>query len=153
MFSVGLAILIADPVLSSCKNNNTVLVIEFKANKPMITILISHFNLLNLSLWLFEINTGPIVMLAISVTVTSITQYELILYIQYFINLSEILIVAQLVRGRELSILNTFDWLVCCGQSILEFGWDGLCRLYLDGLCRLNLDGLCRLYWDGLCRL
>ncbi len=61
MHRVGLTRAISNPVVISLKNNCTVVGIDLETMKNLIVWVIPNFDLLDFSLWLVDLNEGPLV--------------------------------------------------------------------------------------------
>ena len=61
MHYVGLTRIISNPVVISLKNNCTVVGIDLETMKYLIVWVIPHFDFLDFSLWLVDLNEGPLV--------------------------------------------------------------------------------------------
>jgi hypothetical protein len=122
MHCVGLVILISNPVVSSLKDNCTVLGVKLEAPQILIAWPIADLDLGDLSLWLLDIQAAPIVFESSSGTTSAVSQNELILAVEYFINSDQLVVVVELIDRREVSVLlAVFEWHVRITESALEF--------------------------------
>ena len=96
----------------------------------MIAWVIPDLNLANLSLWLVDLDAGPVVFTSFRATISTILESELILGIEYFIDSDQVVIVVELVNGWEVSVLLVaLDWHVRIGLFVHELG--ALSREYI----------------------
>ena len=82
---------------------------------------ISDLDLFILSIWIVYFSAAPVIALSFCVAISTITQSELVLKIEYFIDRNKIIIVVELVDGWKVSVLLALDWLVRISESVREF--------------------------------
>ena len=83
---------------------------------------IPDLDLADLSLWLVDINAGPVVCFSFCATISTILQSELVLVIiEYFIERNNIVVIIELVDCWEVSVLLALDWQVRIRKSVSEF--------------------------------
>ncbi len=94
---VGL-VFMSNPVETSLKNNYTGLSIELETYYHLIFRIIPHLDLADLSLWLADLDAGPVIVRSLGATIGTIPQSELVLKLVCFIHGDKVIVVA-LERG------------------------------------------------------
>ena len=83
---------------------------------------IPDLDLGDLSLWLVDINAGPVVAYTFCATISTILQSELVLIMEYFIERNNIVVIIELVDCWEVSVLlAAIEWPGRSGESVSHF--------------------------------
>ena len=120
MHRVRLQANVSEPIVSSLQENGAILVEEFEAPKALIARSVAHLDLPYL-LWLRELDAGPAVFRSPRAAASSIPQHQLVLTVVDLLHSDQIVIVVELIRGWEVSVLLALDLpATSLSHSVLE---------------------------------